>query len=152
MITVRNLSADTFIANPDSARLIEEYRAECQNVGLGITPAPDFRRYRALDAAGMLHVCAAFDTGTMVGFAVVMTTAVPHYAGLPIASTESVFCTERYRSKGVGRMLIRKAREMAKDAGAPGLYVSAPAGSRFERLLELTAKRTNSVFFFEDPE
>jgi len=147
MIDVRALTHSEFFGDPNLEALIDAYRKECANKAFGDVPPPDVEQYRRLYELGQLVVLGAYDGEKLVGFVLLLVTAVPHYAGMPLVVVESIFCDPGYRHKGVGRALLTHAREVAFSRKAAGVYVTAPAGSRFERLLQLTARHTNTTFF-----
>lgn len=137
---------DDLLAAPNWCALFDEYAAECGNDGIG-RPDMQVDQYRALEAAGILHVLAAHHAGSLVGYLSYLLTTLPHY-GKRIAVSESFFVAEASRGTGAGVALLKAAEDAALDAGAAGLLVSAPAGGRLDKLLD--AKRyshTNNVWF-----
>ena len=147
-LTVRRVTPDEGAASPDFQRLVSAYWDECANRSIG--PArPDIDQYRKLAEAGALHCSALFDGGRMVGFVAILAVTYPHFSKV-CATVESIFLDPDYRCKGGGALLLKAAREMAKGAGAVGLYISAPVGSRLARIARAKRWRnTNSVFFIE---
>lgn len=147
-LTVRRVTPDEVASSPEFGRLVSAYWDECANRSIG--PAiPDVDQYRKLASVGALRCSALFDDDRMVGVVAVLTVSYPHFSKV-CASVESIFLDPDCRHSGGGSMLLLAAREMAKEAGAVGLYISAPVGSRLERIARAKRWRnTNSVFFIE---
>ena len=126
--------------------LIPEYAYECRIAGLP-APDPDRKTYRAMESTGFIKLFGAYIGDVMVGFASVMVNSLPHYSR-PVAVTESIFVSSTHRKSGAGLKLLRQAEQYAKNMGAVGILVSAPAGGKFAAVLERTAYRhTNQVYF-----
>lgn len=129
-------SAEIFAA----PELLEHYAAECSIPLIGpINPQPAM--YEALERAGILKCFGFFEGKTLVGFATVLTTVLPHY-GKKVATVESIF------AKRGGKDLMHAIDVYAKEAGCVAVFYSAPVGGRLERLL--SAKKnwthTNAIF------
>ena len=126
--------------------LLDEYAAESLIDGLP-APVANWQAYRALEAAGMLHVFAARVHGRMAGFVAVLIAPHPRYS-VNLATTESFFVARAHRGTGAGLKLLRAAEQRAREAGAPGLLVSAPSGGDLARVLPRVGYReSNRVFF-----
>lgn len=136
---------------PEFKELAKEYDEECNSV-LPMAK-PDAEQYAALERAGIKHgAIAVTDDSHLAGTVSILVTRVPHY-DFPIATVESIFVFPKYRKiDNIGRRLLGWAQDKAKSLGAKGLYISAPVNSRLERLLSLTARKTNSVFFIANKE
>lgn len=143
---IRHAPLDDLLAAPNWWALVDEYAAECGNSGIG-RPEMQVDTYRALEAAGVLRIAAAYHDGVLAGFLFYLLTVLPHYGRL-VAVSESVFVAAAHRDTGAGLALLKAAEDAALVAGAVGLLVSAPAGGTLDRLL--AAKRyehTNAVWF-----
>lgn len=143
---IQPATVDELLAAPNWRALLDEYAAECGNAGIG-TPSMNVDTYGKLEAAGMLKTHAAYHDGELVGFMSYLLTELPHYSRL-VAVSESYFVAAAQRDTGAGLALLKAAEDTALDAGAVGLLVSAPVGSRLDRML--AAKRyqnTNAVWF-----
>lgn len=147
-IEIRPVSAKDFFSYPEARRLIKEYSKECANRTLASSP-PNEDQYLKLEELGLLKAAGAFNGDTMVGFVVVVFSFVPHFKEETLASTESLFLSKPFRTGNNGLKLLQWARNTAVLFGSAGLFVSAPAGSRLEKLLSHKAEKTNSVFFLE---
>lgn len=132
---------------PNIDALLAEYADEASTEALG-KAAPQWWLYRRMEETGLLHVLGAFSDGTLIGFITLVVMQRPHYEGL-VASYESFFVADAFRSTGAGTGLLRKAEAMAKSMGALGLFVNAGIGSRLERLLDASPAygNTHRVFF-----
>lgn len=129
------------------AELIEAYSAESAIEGM-----PKYsvcvENYKAIEAAGLLHVFAAYEYDKLIGFLCMLVTYIPHYSA-KIASTESFFVSPEYRRTGAGLRLLRQAESYAAELGAVGMFVSAPIGGKLADVMSasLSYKETNRVFF-----
>ena len=140
---IRRSSFAELLAAPE---LIEEYGAECSIPEIGpIDPQPEI--YAAMEANGLMHSFAAMSGDSIVGFATVLTVVLPHY-GRKVATLESIFVSERFRSNGHGIELMRAVEAYAKESGCVAILYSAPAGGQLERVLNKSRiyHRTNAVF------
>lgn len=135
---------------PNIDALVSTYAEESLNQAIG--PAnPQWDTYRHLEEIGLMRVVGAFDGDTLVGFVFVLVSVLPHF-GKPVASSESVFVRPESRKHGTGTRLLRAAETMAKEMGADGFLVSAPTGSRLERIMPHQGYReTNRVFYRDLP-
>lgn len=131
---------------PEFPALIAQYAAESAVEGM---PPVDVKMetYRLLELTGQLHTFWAEHAGEMVGFITVAVQASLHF-GAPLAVTESFFVAEGHRKGGTGLKLLAAAEGIAKQLGAPGLFVCAPNASRLIEVLPRRGYRqTNAVFF-----
>lgn len=145
---VRAISVDEAFDSPVFAALVEEYRAEAQRNPHMLGAQPDREAYARLVNAGLMHPLGVFIGEELVGIATVLVSSVPHYAGRMIATTETIFVAAEHRAGGAGMKLLRAAEEVAVMMGAAGLYVTAPAGGRLERVLPRAGYTpTNQVFY-----
>ena len=126
--------------------LLQEYADQSSNPELP-SANPKQELYLGMEEAGFLHVIAAFLGNELIGFATVVVAVLPHY-GVPVATMESIFVRDRHRRSGAGIKLVREAEALARDEGAKGLLVTAPAGGRLSRVMpKIGYRETNTVFF-----
>lgn len=145
---IQRASVDAIMTAPEFPALIAEYARECSTAGLP-TPNAKMATYRAIERTGTLHAFAAIESGSLVGFIVVLAPILPHY-GVTVAVCESFFVAADHRRGGVGLKLLARAEALTREIGSPGLLVSAPVGSRLAELLPRCGYReTNRVFFKE---
>lgn len=146
MDEIRLCTAAEFQAEPNIDALFAQYADESAIAELG---HHDVRMdiYEAMETAGALRVLVAHRDNVLVGFAVLTFAVLPHFGKL-ISSTESFFVAPDARKGGLGVKLLRAAEQAAKDAGAIGLFVSAPVKSRLASIMPRSGYRqTNEVFF-----
>ena len=132
-ISLRLCTIDEWEANPVFHTLVEEYARECAIAGLP-HPRPRFDIYKAMGDAS--HPIGVFLGDELVGFAVLLTPTIPHY-GIMIGVTESLFVSKPKRKTGAGLKLIADVKRRAKEAGSPGVIISAPTGSDLAELLPM---------------
>ena len=133
---LRYLPYDTFIAQETLPDLLNEYADECATPGLPVARELSHchASYRSLEAAGVFAIIGAFSGVMMRGFISVIVTDLPKYTE-PMAATESYFVAAAYRHYGFGARLLAGAEGYAKEKGAAGLLVSAPADSRLNVIM-----------------
>ena len=147
-VTVRKCSVAEIEANDAFSSLWREYSAEAAIAGFP-PPTEKLATYRLIETSGAFHAYGAFLAKRLVGFMAVLTPVIPHY-GIAIAVTESLFVGSEHRKTGAGIKLIRTAERHAREAGSPGLLISAPMGGRLADVLpRLGYRETNRVFMKE---
>ena len=126
------------------ADLANSYRDE---IDYGCLRAPVDGRFQhqVFESAGLLRTAGAFADGKLVGFVSVMVTPSVHVEA-KIVTVDSLFLDKRYRRGSNGLQLLKWAIQVATDEGSSLLVISAPVGSRLEKLLSLIGKKTESVF------
>jgi ribosomal protein S18 acetylase RimI-like enzyme len=124
--------------------LLKAYAEECSIPEIGSTD-PQIQMYEAMERIGVAQ-CFGVYAEKLVGFASLLMTVLPHY-GKKVATVESIYVDPEYRPF-VGKNLLLELENYAKDAGCVAILYSAPAESRFERMLTLRKdyRRSNSVF------
>lgn len=148
MVDIRAVSVAEVFDSGMFVALCDEYRAESLRNPNLMGSLPDRDGYTRMVEIGLLRPLGVFDAGELVGMCAVMVTPVLHFGGKVIASTETLFVAKAHRAGGVGLRLIRAAEQAALDAGAAGLYVTAPVGGSLERLMPRVGYReTNRVFY-----
>ena len=146
--TIRTITVDEAFDSPMFVALCDEYRAESLRNPDLMGALPDRDGYARMIDIGMLHPLGVFIEDELVGLCAVMVTPVLHFGGKVIASTETLFIAEAHRTGTAGLKLLRAAEGIAVEAGAGGLYITAPVGGRLERLLpHVGYHETNRVFF-----
>ena len=147
-LTVRRVTPDEVASSPEFERLTRQYFDECGNKAYD-GPMPTIDQYRDLHKSGALHVSGLFDGSALVGFVCVLLVNYMHFSK-PCASVESIYLDPAFRATRGGFMLFEAARGMAKELGAVGLYLSAPVGSRLDRIARAKRwRQTDSVFFID---
>lgn len=145
-LSVQASSVATLEASPAFQPLLAEYGAESALVGLP-PPSAKLEQYRALEAAGALHVISATLDGQLIGLVTVLAAPLPHYGGVRVAFSESIFVRPAHRKTGAGLRLIKAAEQKAAALGCPDFMPTAPIGSDLEQVLARRGYRaTNTVF------
>lgn len=146
-VTICQITVDDLFDHHDAPSLLAEYGAESSIYGLP-APKPDQEIYRLLERSGALHVMAAFQGDTMLGFLALIVSANPHYS-TKLAATESYFVGADYRKTGAGLKLRKQAEELATMRGAKGFLISAPASGKLADVMasDRNYRETNRVFF-----
>ena len=142
---IRKMTALQVLEHPDWPELAREYGRENAHpeIGKGVFD-PGF--YLSLDITGQLAISAAFDGARLVGIVAVIFIFHPQYRKL-IADLNGLWLHPSFRTGGAGLRLINEARRLARKGGACGLQVTAPEGSRLERLYTRIAKPLDRVFW-----
>lgn len=133
---------------PNLGVLFAEYTRESAVPGLG-NHNVQFEAYRAMEAAGILHMLAAFKGPNLVGFIVMILTVLPHF-GKMAATTESFFVASEARGGGTGLKLLRLAEDHARTLGASAFFATAPVGGRLDAVLPRQGYSEASRVFFKD--
>ncbi|MGA9070542.1 MAG: hypothetical protein WB424_09835, partial [Terracidiphilus sp.] len=99
-IIICTCNAAMIFQDPASAELIAEYERECANPLLGPC-APQPEMYASLEEQGAAQCFAAYKDQTLIGFAFVLTTPLPHYElERKFATVESFFVASVARHTG----------------------------------------------------
>lgn len=137
---IREVQFRTILDAPNAESLLAEYAAECSLPELGTTN-PNAEMYSRLEAGGM-RTLAVYDGEILVGFATLLTYILPHY-GKKVAATESIFVAAEHRPR-IGNELVDFIEQEARKNDCAAVLYSAPAGSRFSRMLSLLPKYRHS--------
>lgn len=146
---VRECAAADIFGDRDAGDLFAEYAAECANPLLGATN-PVSAMYEMLEGSGNAQCFAGYvgdPVGKMCGFAVVLTSSVPHY-GRPFATVESLFVSRDGRRSSLGAELMHAAEAYAGNRGCSAIFYTAPVNSRLAKLLFFKAEYCNTNLIF----
>lgn len=141
MISVSCVSAATI---RNQVELLAEYAAECSVPGLPPFK-PCWALYEALEATGSYRVFAAFSGESIVGFAGVLTTVIPHYTQM-MATVESLFVTKSSRDGLTFQRLMEAIEDHAKMRGCKAIVYQALAGQKLEAVLGKRFHRAGSSY------
>lgn len=146
-IEIRPITVDECDQSEEFWSLVAEYAAECANQGLP-PPKPDMGMYRAMEAGGALSPIGAFNAyGQLIGFVYLLLVRLPHYSA-KVAISESIFVAKEHRKTGAGALLIRAVESEGIKHECVGVFMSAPVGGTFERVLPgIGYGPTNTAFF-----
>lgn len=109
---------------------------------------PKQEDYLHLEASGNLFVFAVYVNEKIVGFTSLIKQYYPHSRSNVIL-VESIFACKAYRYLQVGTMLIKAAKDCAKQENAIGLMFGAPYASRLAKVYMRKFKPLNIVFWCE---
>ena len=147
-IVVRRIKVEDILCAPNSKEILDAYWRECALPAFG-EAKPDLSGYKQMEKSGFLKAVGVFDGEKLVGGSYIVLTKLGHYSKMS-AAVESLFVLPEARKKGAGTKLLREIRALAKESGAPGVFISAPVGSQLERLGRAAGwQNTNTVFFVE---
>ena len=145
---IQKMTVHEFFCSPNSKYLLNEYAGECAIAGMP-TPKPDMALYTQMERHGAFHVLGALNNEyQLIGFASLLISPNPHYSAI-IATVESIFVAQEHRASGAGIALIREAKQVSIDAGATGLFSSAPTGGSLDKVYaKMDCHCTNKVYFW----
>lgn len=144
---IRAVSYSAILDATNSKELMAEYSAECSLPELG-SPNPQRELYELLEKSGGFQAFGVYEGNTLVGFVSLLIYVLPHY-GKKIAASESLFLGSGYRKKGVaGLYLLDFIYDYAKENKCHSLMLSAPLGSKFDKLMTIfdNYRHTNNVY------
>lgn len=151
MLAIQQCSFPTLEAAPNFTALLEEYSAESALKGLP-EPTLKMEQYRRLGNSKIFFPLGAYLCERLIGFAALLIPVIPHY-GVSVAVTESIFVAKASRGTGAGLRIIREAERISREAGSPGLMITAGVGSSLAELLpRIGYEETNRVFFRKNPD
>jgi GNAT superfamily N-acetyltransferase len=134
------------VLSSNTAGLLAEYAAESSISGMPPINT-DSKTYIAMERSGCLQAIGAFKGDKLIGVIVLLTSVLPHYSALTTV-TESFFVMKKYRKGGLGLKLLKAGEQYARDRGAVGMLVSAPAGGNLERVApRMGYQHSNTIFF-----
>lgn len=145
--SVRQCRSAEIFDDPECEALLGEYADECGNALMG-RARPSRDHYAILENTGMAQCFAARHDGRLCGFAMLLSTVLPHY-GIRSATVESLFVARAARHLGLGTELMEAIDSEAKRRGAETIFYTAPVNSRLDLLLTLRPVAyhlTNHVF------
>ena len=142
---IKRIAVAEFLNAPTRDALLAGYADECAMPELGGIN-PQFEMYDQLEDIGLGHCIGAYEGDELIGVLFLLVSVVPHY-GKTIATTESFFVHPDHRKGGAGMALLDEAETIAREQSAVCIFVTAPAGSRLERVMPHTPyRRSNAVF------
>jgi GNAT superfamily N-acetyltransferase len=147
MLTIEHVTMAQIQHAPNIDALMAEYEAESANPGIGPIN-PQWATYAMMETAGMLHAVAARVDGQLVGFMLLLLPVLPHF-GQVAGISESYFVAAAHRHTGAGTKLRQAAEQIAREAGARGIMVSAPIDSNLARVMPRSGYRAASTVFFK---
>lgn len=147
MTEVRQCTFDDLASAAGFDALCAQYCAEAGRMPEFGEAKVDADAYRAMEAAGVARCIGAWRDDELVGFGVVTLTVLPHYTKL-IGCLISYFVAPSARTGGTGSRVRELAESLAKERGALGMMISAPAEGALDVILPRIGYRaTNRVYF-----
>jgi GNAT superfamily N-acetyltransferase len=146
-LRIQRCTVPEIMEAPEFPDLVQEYTAESKVQGMP-TPNARIATYAQWETTGMLFSWSATEDDKLVGFLSFVAPILPHF-DRQTAVCESFFVAKSSRPTGAGLRLLAAAEEAARDIGSPGLFFSAPIGSRLEELLPKCGYRPVSHTFFK---
>jgi len=128
----------------EQAELLAEYVAECSMPALG-QAQPQWEMYERMQAAGILRMFGVYVDDSMVGFASVLVSVLPHY-GVRAATVESLFVAAEHRGTSAAARLMKAVEGHAREQECKVVFYGAPAGGKMEGLLGKRYVRVSSMF------
>lgn len=83
---------------------------------------PDFDRYMAVEAAGLLRIYTAREHGQLIGYSVFVVTQHPHFRGVLQANEELLFLDPDHRRGAAGSYFIKFCDEQLAAEGVNVIY------------------------------
>ena len=142
---IEQIPVSQIFAHKDFSKVVEAYCSESGNPDLG-SAMPSLEWYERMEGAGLFRICGAFDDDRLVGVVSVTAVFYPHF-GKVVASCESIWLDKDYRKGTTGLRLINKAKAMAKEMGAVGIYFGAREDSRLSQMYERMFVPMNRLYW-----
>jgi len=97
---------------------------------------PDWSFYETLDSMGLLGVYTIRESGTLVGYFVVVAKPHPHYKDHVFAVNDIIYIDPNYRKGLAGFKLIKFVEKDLKTRGVSVLVINTKVHKPFDVLLE----------------
>ena len=129
-VTILPVSFRDILDAPNAAFLIHAYSASC------IVPDAEPQRplYEAMERAGILHGFAAYANGSLIGFASVICSIMPHDGHL-VGTMGEMFIDLPYRGTDAEDLLLSALEQTAADAGCRCFVCLARIDSKYSKRL-----------------
>lgn len=96
---------------------------------------PDWEQYAKLDAAGILRVFTARESGELVGYCVLVVSRSMHYKDHIFANNDVTFVLPDHRAGATGYQLLKYAEEHCAENNISLLNVNTKVHIPFDNLL-----------------
>ncbi len=138
MITIKKVQSKDFVK---LIELIKKLLIELGDEASEIEKIKDTKIIAELKKNGNKHhAYFAIDENEIVGM-ITIGVIYAVYSGGEIGVINEMYVNPDYRSKGIGKMLVDKAKELAKEKGWLRLDVTAPTEHRWVRTLKFYEKQ-----------
>ena len=125
---------------------VEQYKRYCTNPEIKPEGKFNFEWYEKSN----LNCFVIVNDNRCVGFCSIICSYDPHL-NCNFLAIESLYIQKRYRGK-YWKEVFKKIKTIAKEKNCDGIFITAGAGSRFERYLSLQFEKVNSVFWISSKE
>ena len=146
-LRIQRCTVPQIMEAPEFPDLAAEYAEESAVSGMP-SPSGKIETYAQWEATGMLYSFGALQGDRLIGFISFVAPILPHF-NRQTAVCESFFVAKAQRITGAGIKLLDAAEQAARDIGSPGLFLSAPVGSRLEGMLPKCGYKAASHIFFK---
>lgn len=146
MFEIKSFKTEELINNTEFLALCIEY-AKCNAIP-NTDAVHNFQLADYLPWGENVAFAVLFEAKKMVGLAVVLKQYHMHTNEF-FAVLDGYFVLPEYRGKGRAEALLNWAKDWAKSIGAPILMLTAPAGSRLEKVYTRKFKRLESWYAVE---
>ena len=130
---ILQIPVENILDDKDSQYLFDKYAEEAKHEDVQTNNTPDKAKYMSLQEMGMLDCVGVYYDKNLVGFIVALTMNMTHYNELH-TTIESQFLLKEHRHNGVGIKMFRKLEHIVQAKGSRHLFMSAPIGSRLEKI------------------
>ena len=96
---------------------------------------PDWQQYAKLDAAGILRVFTARESGELVGYCVLVVSRSMHYKDHIFANNDVTFVLPDHRAGATGYQLLKYAEEHCAENNISCLNINTKVHIPFDSLL-----------------
>jgi hypothetical protein len=126
--------------------VITEHYSESGAIDKGRVLSPDVDSYMTLERLDKLKTLVAFTEGKAIGYCAILLYRPTHY-DMVAASVDALWLSVEHRSTtNAGFKLLKGAEEIAKNAGAQMLSISAQANNpKYRKFLRLTGYNEDYV-------
>jgi GNAT superfamily N-acetyltransferase len=109
----------------------------------------DCAKYEALEDAKSLDVIGYFDDNKLAGFIIMLYTKAPHMSNL-LGILDSFYVLPEYRKFGAGKKLVSYAESLGKSKGIEAMILTAPIGSRLEKVAGSFGYKPTNIIYTKD--
>lgn len=112
--------------------------------------APDWARYEAADAAGMLLTLFVWADDVLIGYSCSFISQHLHYSGLRYAHNDVVYLSPAWRNHAVGLELMQETERRAKQRGAVVMSWHAKPNTALDKLLPKLGYDVQDVIYMRE--
>lgn len=116
--------------------LLEQHYVEIAHNKEKIVLDPDVDKYRALCAAGVLHIVTARIDGEIAGYFVSFIAPHIHYKQTVIAQNDVLYVSPKHRGTLLAAKMFKYAESRLKALGVDGIVLHMKVAAPFEKFAE----------------